>query len=111
MARWRPAGSGEIALGRELRRRAAAALSSAFSAMPTVSTWVYSPNEPIRRVKRGYIPPTDQSDARSVGIFPQRTNQTREAWVYSHNGPIRRGKRGYIPTTDQSDAGSVGNIT
>ena len=38
--------------------------------------------------------PTDQSDAGSVGIFPQQTNQMQEAWVYSHNGPIRRRKRG-----------------
>eukprot|EP00959_Pyramimonas_sp_CCMP1952_P185456 3877929-Pyramimonas_sp.AAC.1 len=74
----------------------------------TQEAWVYSHNGPIRRRKRGYIPTTDQSDAGSVGTFPQRTNQTQEAWVYSHNGPaIRHRKRGYIPTTDQSDAGSV----
>eukprot|EP00976_Prorocentrum_cordatum_P083890 1185423-Prorocentrum_minimum.AAC.3 len=50
----------------------------------------------------------DQSDAGSVGIFPQWTNRTQEAWVYSHTGPIGRRKCGYILTMDQSDAGSVG---
>eukprot|EP00976_Prorocentrum_cordatum_P106402 1194441-Prorocentrum_minimum.AAC.2 len=37
----------------------------------------------------------DQSDAESVGIFSQWTNQTQKAWAYSHDGPIncRQDKR------------------
>eukprot|EP00959_Pyramimonas_sp_CCMP1952_P341481 7153482-Pyramimonas_sp.AAC.1 len=34
-----------------------------------------------------YVLTADQSDARSVGIFSRRTNQTQEEWVISlHNG-------------------------
>eukprot|EP00976_Prorocentrum_cordatum_P000907 18332-Prorocentrum_minimum.AAC.1 len=58
---------------------------------------------PIRCMKRGYIPTTDQSDAGGAGIFPRRTNQMQEVRVYSHDGPIRCRKCGYIPMTDQSD--------
>eukprot|EP00976_Prorocentrum_cordatum_P015937 319458-Prorocentrum_minimum.AAC.1 len=54
-------------------------------------------------MKRRYILTTDQSDARSAGIFSRRTHQTQEAQVYSHDGPIRRKKHRYILTTDQSE--------